>query len=517
MFLCVATHAHADSVNDLLLPGKVIQGHAKLESECGNCHKQFDKAAQSGLCKDCHKEIARDIGEGRGFHGRVMKEDRPCKECHTEHKGRDARIATLDSKFDHNTQTTFELKGGHLNPKVQCRSCHLRGKKYREAPTQCYGCHAKDDKHKKAFGTDCASCHEEKSWKDIHFDHSKSEFPLLGKHADVKCNACHRDNKFKETPQLCVACHKKDDAKAHKGRFGSKCETCHSEKGWKDIKFDHARETKFPLLGKHEPLKCNACHKGDLHKDKLSMACVSCHKKDDAKAHKGAYGPKCETCHTAKSWKDIIFDHGRQTKFPLLGKHEPLKCNACHKGDLHKDKLKMDCYSCHKKDDKHKGQEGTKCESCHNASSWKKADFDHRMSRFALTGKHLLVECKNCHRTDAFKDAKSDCWSCHENKDVHKRRLGTDCSRCHNTRDWRDWDFDHDRTNFKLEGKHKNIQCVECHKIPVASKITLGATCASCHDKDDKHDGAYGDHCERCHTGLSWKTIKVGSMGWTNR
>jgi len=513
-------HAYADSVNDLLLPGKVIQGHAKFEGECTSCHKRFDKAAQSGLCRDCHKEIAKDISEKRGYHG-LMKGERACKECHTEHKGRNARITKLDPrKFDH-SETGFELKGAHGDPKIACKDCHDPRKKYREAPTKCFACHEKDDKHKGKFGNDCAACHVEKSWKDVRFDHNKSDFPLRGKHANVKCKSCHKDDKFKETPKQCSACHKKEDEKAHKGRFGTKCETCHTERGWKEILFDHDKKTKFPLTGKHHDVKCTDCHKGDLYKDKLQTDCHSCHKKDDK--HKGHFGVKCESCHNTRSWKQVSFDHSK-TKFPLLGKHHELKCTACHKGEMVKDKLafkeklKTDCYSCHRKDDKHKGQEGKKCESCHREDSWKKAFFDHRLSRFPLTGRHLVVECKKCHATVTFKDAKSDCWSCHEKQDVHKRTLGTECKSCHNTRNWKNWDFDHNRkTKFKLEGKHKDLKCIDCHKTPVTGKIVLPTTCIRCHDKDDKHDGAYGQQCERCHTGENWKSIKEGSYRWIKK
>ena len=144
--------AHADSTNSLLMPGQVIQGHVKYESECNNCHKPFDKAAQSGLCKDCHKDIGKDITEKQGYHG-LMKEEKECKECHTEHKGRDARIAKLNTvNFDHST-TGFELKGAHLNSKVLCKDCHSPQKKYRQAPTKCIGCHEKADKHKGGLGT----------------------------------------------------------------------------------------------------------------------------------------------------------------------------------------------------------------------------------------------------------------------------------------------------------------------------------------------------------------------------
>ncbi|MEK7811587.1 MAG: cytochrome C, partial [Pseudomonadota bacterium] len=489
--------------SNLLLPGDVIKGHAKEEQDCEKCHKKFDKGAQPRLCLDCHKDIGKDVAGKLGFHGR-LDAAKECKECHTEHKGRDAKIAEFDhAKFDHKL-TDFILKGAHLGEKVKCASCHKPDKKFSQAPTYCNDCHKKDDKHKGGLGTDCAKCHidkdwkttefdhdkthfkllgkhvdvkcvkchiehkykdtpktcvachkkddvkahrgklgtdcakchSEKDWKTTKFDHDKTEFKLLGKHEEVKCDKCHIDKKYKDTPKLCNACHKKDDDKAHKGKFGPKCETCHTEKDWKEITFDHEKKTKFPLLGKHRaPLKCTECHKGDLYKDKLQMTCIACHKKDDDKSHKGKFGVKCETCHDENDWKKSNFDHDKKTKFPLLGKHKspsPLKCTACHKGDLVKDKLPMDCFSCHEKDDKHKGQEGKKCESCHGAESWNKTTFDHqRMSKYPLLGRHFLVACKKCHLTPLFKDAPKECMGCHEKDDVHKRRLGTECQVCH--------------------------------------------------------------------------------------
>ncbi|MDP2759012.1 MAG: cytochrome c3 family protein, partial [Sideroxyarcus sp.] len=513
--------------NKLLMPGDVIKGHVKEEANCEVCHKKFDKKAQSKLCMDCHKDVGKDVAEKKGYHGRIDLE-KECKECHAEHKGRDFKAAEFDQKkFDHKL-TDFVLKGGHLGEKAKCETCHKPEKKFREAPSYCNDCHKKDDKHKGGLGTDCAkchvdkdwkttqfdhdktkfkllgkhidvkcikchidnkfkdtplacvschkkdddkahkgklgdkceSCHGEKDWKTTKFDHEKTKFPLLGKHKDVKCDKCHIDKKYKDTPKLCNSCHKKDDDKAHKGKFGPKCETCHVEDDWKKIKFDHDKETKYPLLGKHKKIKCTDCHKGDLYKDKIKVTtCVSCHQKADDKAHKGKFGPKCESCHVEEDWKKIKFDHDKDTKYPLLGKHKKTKCTDCHKGDLYKDKLKQDCLSCHEKDDKHKGQEGKKCETCHVETSWKDVDkFNHnRMSTFPLLGKHSLVACKKCHLAPTFKDAKPDCWSCHEKDDekVHKRRLGTECQVCHSTRAWGAWDFDHNKTKFKLDGAHK--------------------------------------------------------------
>ncbi|TXT23229.1 MAG: Cytochrome C family protein [Gallionellaceae bacterium] len=574
-----ALQAHAGSVNDLLSPGKMIRGHAKYESDCGKCHKRFDKAAQSGLCADCHKEVKKDLAEKRGYHG-LAKDEKECKECHTEHKGREASIVLFDEeKFDHE-RADFLLKGGHADEKVRCKDCHVSGKKYREAPATCNSCHKKDDKHKGELGADCAKCHGEQDWKTTSFDHDKTTYPLAGKHADVKCKSCHIPEKYKGAPKQCASCHKKDDDKAHQGKFGQKCESCHSEKGWKEILFDHDKKTKYPLLWKHRdakctachkgdaykerlqttcaachkrdddkahkgnfgqkceschaekgwkeilfdhdkktkyPLlwkhrdaKCTACHKGDAYKEKLQTGCATCHKKDDDKAHKGNFGQKCESCHAEKGWKEILFDHDKKTKYPLLWKHRDAKCTACHKGDIYKEKLQSSCIACHQKDDKHKGQEGKKCESCHDEKTWTKAKFDHRQSRFPLTGKHIQTECKKCHAAPTFKDAKSDCWSCHEKQDTHKRRLGLLCEICHNARDWKVWDFDHDKTRFKLEGGHKKIGCYDCHQKPESGKINLPATCGGCHDKDDVHDGSFGRQCERCHDASLWKNIRAG-------
>ena len=66
-----------------LMPGKVIQGHAKLEENCHECHVKFDKEAQTGLCANCHKDVKEDIQKHEGFHGRLSEKE--CRECHTEH------------------------------------------------------------------------------------------------------------------------------------------------------------------------------------------------------------------------------------------------------------------------------------------------------------------------------------------------------------------------------------------------------------------------------------------------
>jgi hypothetical protein len=135
----------AVSLESVLMPGKVISGHARLEETCSNCHVRTDRSAQDQLCRDCHKEVKKDFADGTGYHGR-LKENKPCRACHTEHKGRNARIVQLDEKsFDH-SQTDFLLRGKHTD--AACSKCHRPGAKFRAAESACVACHKKDDKHK---------------------------------------------------------------------------------------------------------------------------------------------------------------------------------------------------------------------------------------------------------------------------------------------------------------------------------------------------------------------------------
>ena len=63
----------------------------------------------------------------------------------------------------------------------------------------------------------------------------------------------------------------------------------------------------------------------------------------------------------------------------------------------------------------------------------------------SAAGQAFKVECKDCHKSPRFKDAKIACVSCHLKDDVHKKTLGPACEQCHNARNWKAWDFDHDK------------------------------------------------------------------------
>ena len=570
----LAVTSAAGDLETLVMPGKVIKDHAKVEGDCTNCHIPFKKREQNRLCLVCHKDVAADISTHSGFHGR-LDADRECNDCHTEHKGREADIVGLkESSFDHSL-TDYVLLG--LHTEVKCGACHTSGAKHRDAPHTCVACHRKDDVHKGKLGAVCDDCHNASGWKKGTFDHSRTRFPLRDSHASVRCGSCHKSKTFKDQPsRICGDCHRKDDI--HKGRFGKQCETCHSEKKWNIVRFDHERDAHFALREAHLAAECTACHKTAIDpRKKLPTTCIGCHKKDDV--HKGTYGSDCKSCHSESRWKKVIFDHDRETQFALLHSHRKVKCdachgpslqekkppktcNGCHQGDdVHKgvlgprcdschietrwretrfdhskhtdyplrgmhaktpckschvdntfrQKLKTECIACHRKDDVHAGQQGARCEGCHNESDWKTAQFDHSKARFALLGSHLKVACRDCHTSKKFRDAPSACVACHRRDDAHKGKLGSACELCHNARDWRVWDFDHHRkTGFVLDGAHGKLVCVSCHTRPGDKVYTAGVRCVDCHDREDVHRGGFGEDCGRCHLTTTFEDLRPG-------
>ncbi len=495
-----------DRVERLVMPGKLSSAHAKYEKDCTKCHKRFEKGAQNNLCLDCHKAIAKDIRANKGLHGKITDIDtRKCSSCHREHNGRDADIVPFDrDTFDHE-RTNFVLQGTHALQ--NCIDCHKPEDKYRKASLQCASCHKADDAHHEKLGTHCNDCHLETIWGEAYFNHAKTDFALKAMHRNVRCIECHPNERYKNTPKNCMTCDKLDDV--HEGNHREKCEKCHTEQLWSEVTFDHDKDTKYKLKDRHRTVECQACHQGDVYK-KIKHDCFTCHEDEDA--HNTLFGQKCKDCHQTKAWRKVTFRHDVDTDYKLKGKHRKIACIACHRGDVYED-LKVDCVSCHKTDDAHDGQEGEKCGQCHNESGWdENVFFDHDLTAFPLLDSHVYTPCEECHLSAAYQDVDTKCKACHLKDDarIHKQRLGTDCAWCHNANDWKKWFFDHDKqTDYKLDGAHRNLDCHACHMVKVTKKkdLKLKTDCYSCHEDDDRHNGAFGERCERCHVTDSFRKL----------
>lgn len=497
----LAPLAHAASVESLLMPGPVSAAHAKLEEQCTNCHDRNNRSRQSALCLDCHKPIAADVREHKGYHGRMPNAGAgKCVGCHTEHVGRTGDIVRLNTAtFDH-SQTDFPLAGAHRA--LTCVSCHKTSEAHRKATPTCTGCHKKDDYHDGQLTASCGDCHGQDSWIGARYDHNKTSFPLTGAHRALSCSGCHLAGRYKGSPKSCVGCHATDDA--HRGERGDDCGKCHTTSDWKAAKFNHEKETGYALLGAHMTIDCLGCHRSGAYKDKIPKDCFGCHKTDDS--HAGRFGMKCNDCHGNDVWHPVEYDHLAKTKFALEGAHARLDCHVCHTAIAATQKLGTDCLACHRAASPHGVRLKTPCDSCHGQQQWRTGiSFDHDLTSFPLLGLHNVVSCAQCHRTQAFGDARSGCIDCHRKDDVHKGGLGDRCDTCHSPNGWKLWEFNHQKaTGFGLTGAHAKLKCADCHRKP-AAEVKLSPACVSCHLKDDVHTGQFGRQCDRCHTTVTFQ------------
>jgi hypothetical protein len=508
----MAAPAPAATLEKLLMPGPLTSAHAKYEDDCSQCHGKSIGKSENIQCLACHDKVAVDVRQKHGFHGRspqlVGKE---CRQCHSEHQGRNADIIGLVPALFEHGHTDFPLEGAHRG--LTCDGCHAKGKPFRDTPSACVDCHKKDDIHKDQMGKQCQDCHSAEVWRQPRFDHSKTRFPLRAAHQKVDCASCHPGQKYKGVPTSCAGCHKLQDP--HGGLFGSQCADCHGEKDWKLAHYDHDRVAEFPLRGRHAKLDCHACHTEKMRGRKLETTCYGCHKGSDI--HQGRLGRQCADCHSTEGWSKKGFDHDKDTQFPLRGPHRKATCEACHAEPAKKGAAVRACVDCHRADDTHRGQLGDRCDNCHQIEGWSsKVNFEHDLTRFPLMGLHALVPCGECHLSGDYKSTPKDCKGCHAARDVHKDAMGARCDSCHSTAGWTKWTFDHDRqTGFPLENSHRNLRCQDCHREPAGrgGGAVVERSCGNCHATDDIHRGGFGSDCGRCHSTTRFSEVQVRRTG----
>lgn len=407
---------------------------------------------------------------------------------------------------------------GHAEHEADCDSCHeaFDRSKQRALCLDCHGDIASDIQSKQGFhGRDrqasrrgCFGCHTDHEGRDadivqldrMTFDHDRTDFALVGTHADAQCENCHEpDIKFRDTPQDCYSCHEDDNA--HQDFLGTDCGDCHSPSGWLDVEFDHD-VTGFQLIGFHQEAECLACHEDQTFQN-TPTTCYSCHAGDDA--HDGRSGQQCANCHSPAGWDDTSFNHARDTRFTLEDSHAELSCGDCHSEDPFDDQLDMACVSCHLEDDNHDKHLGGTCETCHVSSGWAFVQFDHNTDTgHEIHGAHEALECTECHTEPVYEVAlQSGCNACHAEDDPHEGTQGTGCKDCHNESSWPDdVFFDHGLTQFPLLGSHTNTECTACHESHVFRDASTD--CSDCHREDDPHAGRFSQNCASCHNPVDW-------------
>lgn len=355
---------------------------------CADCHSQTSWREPRGIdhdatrfpltgahartaCADCHRPPTgqeRTLVFGQ-FSGRPLP---TCASCHADpHRGRlgadcaschgtdsfDGRLRGGGPPgFDHD-RTGWPLAGRHRA--VACQSCHSGGLRI-AAADRCETCHR--DPHlgqlrRTGTGpTSCVSCHSVEGFLPARFDasdHAASDFPLVGAHLAVPCPACHGSVPASQLPvafrrasnapvrafrieaSTCTACH----LDPHRGAFDTRagaagCRHCHDADAWSPARFDHAA-TRFPLEGAHQRVACGACHPDDASgRAQLTgrpLTCDGCHGDPHAGQFATGGATACATCHSTNAFRPLTgFDHARDSRFPLDGRHATVACASCH-------------------------------------------------------------------------------------------------------------------------------------------------------------------------------------------
>jgi len=440
-----------------------------------------------------------------------------------------------------------------------CVKCHTLGKGITNAA--CLSCHEKlvsrinsgKGFHSSVDGQ-CIECHTDHKGSDYNimqfekdkFDHSKTGYELQDKHKQ-SCDKCHKNEKtYLGLQESCFVCH--DDV--HKKTLSQDCRRCHDFKGWKSLTFDHDKDSKYKLTGKHSDVKCKNCHTGDTMESREGDSeksyqalqfklqnygkCDDCH----ADVHKGKLKEKtCSRCHQTDGWEKKSFEHNDPlvSSYKLEGKHENVACENCHPKETIKIELqgkaaerevrklkaikKDNCSDCHY--DVHKSQfKDQKCDACHTVeNNWKEYTFKHEAKQYKgykLEGNHSKVECQKCHEQTEikfsefnkekkaspgkFRGVKSDnCSDCHY--DVHKEEFkDRKCDTCHTVKNnWKEYTFRHEDEQykgFKLEGRHREVGCEKCHTGSEFSFKEFGKEKKAC---PGQFRNIKSDNCNDCH------------------
>jgi hypothetical protein len=457
----------------------------------------------------------------------------PCENCHTSLSWKPIRSIP---EFDHD-KTSYALRGMH--EKVQCTQCHVK-LVFANVGQKCSDCHA--DIHRGQFGANCESCHTIKGWKVsvTAIRGHQNRFPLIGAHAAVDCESCHKGaatGQFQGLATQCYSCH----ATEYKGAtnpshttagFPTRCEQCHSTNSWLNAKFDHS-SVGFPLTNAHAdpPRVCQDCHINNNY-NLTTTACVSCHLKNFQAATNpnhvaGGFSQTCQQCHTTIAWQPAMFDHAT-VGFPLTNAHAdpPRICADCHINNNYNITTTA-CASCHLKDyntaltpvNHVQLAFPTACESCHDTVRWTNGKFDHAATGFPLTNSHMVPPrvCADCHINNNYNLTSTACSTCHlkdyntATTPINHIQVGfpTTCQLCHDTTLWTNGRFDHNTTTFPLTGFHATVPCASCHVNN--NYTTLPTDCYGCHKANydattnPNHTSVgFPTTCATCHTTASW-------------
>jgi hypothetical protein len=241
-----------------------------------------------------------------------------------------------------------------------------------------------------------------------------------------------------------------------------------------------------------------------------------------SKAHKELDGMgNCTQCHQLRT---PGADRNR-----CLQCHESLSRRIESETGYHGRLQEEDCGACHKE---HLGEDFALIRMDPDT-------FPHFSTGYALDGAHKQVECRTCHTPELVFDPElrqefsgtdgltrtymgldQQCRSCHGADHPHRDQFASqDCGACHTEVEWETAPtFEHDRTTYPLEGRHRDVECGDCHVveqfeegIDLIRYVPVGASdCVSCHD--DPHENRMQGRCSACHETAGWSRVNRSTV-----
>ncbi|MDE3216592.1 MAG: hypothetical protein KGO03_09345 [Gemmatimonadota bacterium] len=301
---------------------------------CAACHPTVNRVVRLrppfAHCADCHADQ-----HGGQLASRPDKGS--CEACHTDAGWKPSTFTAAQ-----HAALRLPLDGRHAQ--IACSACHglvRRGLPPLPRPaasygpakvafaipeTECRQCHVDPHAGRYAAGGampmagGCRACHDARAFRPSTVDiatHARFSFSLDGAHRATPCVACHEEMRGRAaastligapkgvTPlpftrhrdATCQSCHAADNP--HGSQFaarkdGGACGSCHGTASFVPAsRFDHDRDTRFPLAGAHARVACAACHKPRTAADgtvrvtygSLSTACASCHGGSTGRMH----------------------------------------------------------------------------------------------------------------------------------------------------------------------------------------------------------------------------------------
>jgi hypothetical protein len=472
----------------LISPGKLSEPHAELEGirACTNCHELRAKGIEADLCLECHAPLRSRIQADSGYHPSANATD-GCARCHKEHFGRDFDLLRFDSSDFEHSKVGWSPEGAHTA--LDCRDCHTNSlvrsnevrsfkgrygtlsRTYLGLATECLACHQSDDPHDAQFSDrTCDSCHGQETWDDpAGFDHDAARYRLTGLHTRVECAECHPPvagsaTSAGATAELqftglafgqCTTCHRDE----HDGGMGATCSACHATSGWNRVgedalrsRFDH--DGRFLLEGAHEATECSTCHARTPYR--ADAVRIEYRVGTERKAYPSPIADGCLSCHVDEHAGEFVASAA-----------------------------------------------GGSCDRCHGQTEWYPARYDYRRhndeTAFTLEEAHVATPCVACHPASEPSDTGANpryaldlgdaCTDCHTPDDPHADQFaGRTCDSCHGSRTFGIPEFDHQRTDYELDGAHLGLECTACHPSepgtggsPMTRYRPIGTECTDCH------------------------------------